>query len=62
MRAPKWTIDVAEKDLDVLTRNREAMVAFLRDETVTDELRDDFHKCIETLGEILESARPTNGR
>jgi hypothetical protein len=55
-------IEVTEKDLRVLTRNREAMQGFLQSQEVTPDLLDDFHKCIETIGGILERAHASSER
>ena len=58
MRTPTWTIEVTERDLDVLGRNREAMVTLVREREFTPELIEDLHQCIDTLGTILGRVRP----
>jgi hypothetical protein len=62
MPTTTWTIEVTEKDLQVLRRKREAMVTLVREEQLPPDLVDDFHQCIETLEAMLGRVRPAGER
>lgn len=62
MRGDTWTIQVNAKELNVLTRNMDAMHTVLREQDLNEELADDFHQCIETLGGIVEKIRRADER
>jgi hypothetical protein len=53
----RWTIEVGERDLQVLRRNMDAMRVLLRERELAPELVDDFHQCIETLDAMVGRAR-----
>ena len=60
MDARTWTIEVTERDLDVLRRNMDAMATLVRME-LEPELVEDLHQCRETIGGMLERARADGG-
>jgi hypothetical protein len=62
MAANAWTIEVTEKDLQVLRRNMDAMRTLLREHELAPELVDDFHQCVGTMEAMLERAQPADKR
>ena len=60
MDARTWTIEVTERDLDVLRRNMDAMATLVRME-LEPELVEDLHQCRETIGGMLERPRAKGG-
>jgi SMC interacting uncharacterized protein involved in chromosome segregation len=62
MPSNTWTIEVTEKDLQVLRRNMDAMKTLLREQQLAPELLDDFHQCVGTLEVMLERMRQADKR
>ena len=62
MTANVWTIEVTEKDLQVLRRNMDAMRTVLREQELVPDLLDDFHQCVGTLESMLERVQPADER
>lgn len=57
-----WTIEVTEKDLQVLRRNMDAMKTLLQEQQLAPDLVDDFHQCVGTLEAMLGRVRPAGER
>jgi SMC interacting uncharacterized protein involved in chromosome segregation len=62
MPSNTWTIEVTEKDLQVLRRNMDAMKTLLREQQLAPDLLDDFHQCVGTLEAMLERVRQADKR